>query len=147
MFFESFLPMDYEIISKKHIIEKNRIIGENKLNLILPIIEINENKVHHNKIENKIKKNSFQQFNFKYDNSFFVSLNKQQKEKISNITSDENLKHLVLLTYSNDNEVAIKRLEYVYNILPPKLRINTIYKQEQCYEGNPCNTTNLKLIY
>ena len=56
MFFESFLPMDYEIISKKHIIEKNRIIGENKLNLILPIIEINENKVHHNKIENKIKK-------------------------------------------------------------------------------------------
>lgn len=139
--------MDYEIISKKHIIEKNRIIGENKLNLILPIIEINENKVHHNKIENKIKKNSFQQFNFKYDNLFFVSLNKQQKEKISNITSDENLKHLVLLTYSNDNEVAIKRLEYVYNILPPKLRINTIYKQEHCYEGNPCNTTNLKLIY
>ncbi|MDD3056173.1 MAG: hypothetical protein PHE16_09860 [Aliarcobacter sp.] len=147
MFFESFLPMDYEIISKKHIIEKNRIIGENKLNLILPIIEINENKVHHNKIENKIKKNSFQQFNFKYDNSFFVSLNKQQKEKISNITSDENLKHLVLLTYSNDNEVAIKRLEYVYNMLPPKLRTNTIYKQEQCYEGNPCNTTNIKLIY
>ncbi len=32
-------------------------------------------------------------------------------------------------------------------LLPPKLRVNTIYKQDLCYEGNPCHTTNIKLIY
>lgn len=89
----------------------------------------------------------FQQLNFKYANPFFVNLTKEQKANLSKIIDQKDLKHLVLQTYSNDNEIAIKRLEKIYDALPPKLRVNTIYKQDLCYEGNPCNTTNIKLIY
>jgi len=70
-----------------------------------------------------------------------------QKEQLNKLSKEKNLKHLVLHTYSNDNEIAIKRLETIFNLLPPKLRVNTIYKQDLCYEGNPCDTTNIKLIY
>lgn len=156
MYFESLLPADYEIMSNKHIIDKDKIVIEKKLKLKeLPTANLNYQKIFINKKSNVVKKtnskkaikNKLLQLNIKYANSFFVNLTKEQKEKIKSLSKDKNLKHLVLHTYSEDSEIAVKRLENIYNLLSPKLRVNTIYKQDLCYEGNPCNTTSIKLIY
>ncbi|MGJ0493278.1 hypothetical protein [Aliarcobacter cryaerophilus] len=152
MFFEMLLPVDYEIISNKHIIERDRVVEEKTLELKYSDVNFNKSIVNNKTLkENSFSKaesmSKFQQLNFKYANPFFVNLTKEQKANLSKIIDQKDLKHLVLQTYSNDNEIAIKRLEKIYDALPPKLRVNTIYKQDLCYEGNPCNTTNIKLIY
>ncbi|HJE03993.1 MAG TPA: hypothetical protein K8U92_08955 [Aliarcobacter thereius] len=146
MFFEDFITTDYEILSKKHIIEKDRVVVEQKLTP-KKITTINQVVKENNLSLKNDNKTPFQQYSFKYSNPFFVSLNDEQIKRLKKINNSKGLKHLVLQTYTNDNEVAIKRLEYIYNLLQPKLRINTIYKQDFCYESNPCNTTNIKLIY
>jgi|GEM_PF-3292560 len=160
MFFESFLPTDYEVTTNKHIIHKSRVVIEKRLtlnpdfvaDLNKPVVKIT--KVKKTKKVKEIPNNTsklqmckFQQFNFKYTNEFFISLNKEQEDKLSKIYNNKDLKHLVLHTYSNDKEIATKRLEAIYNLLPPKLRVLTIYKQDLCYESNLCDTTNIKLIY
>ncbi|MCT7910346.1 hypothetical protein N5912_00745 [Arcobacter lacus] len=149
MFFEGLIPTMYETTKNKHLIEKDRLIIEKKLTKISEnTIDISKPIVIKNKTKNvKEKKQFLQQFKIKYSNPFFVNLNDKQKEQLKAIINSKGLKHLVLHTYTNDNEVAIKRLENIYNILPPLLRINTIYKQDLCYEGNICDTTNIKLIY
>lgn len=156
MYFEGVMPtMGYETINKKHVIEKNKIVFEKKLNLIsVPKIDLKNKTIAIDNIKKKSitksNKSSFlglSQLNFKYSNPFFTSLAQEQKEKLNSLSKDKKLKHLVLHTYSNDNEIAIKRLENIYNYLSPQLRVNTIYKQDLCYEGNLCNTTNIKLIY
>ncbi len=55
------------------------------------------------------------QFSLKYSNPFFVGLTTLQKEQLNKLSKEKNLKHLVLHTYSNDNEIAIKRLETIFN--------------------------------
>lgn len=146
MYFEAILPVtDYEISSYKHIMEKDRVVVEKKLELLPKKIDIKK-PIKVTKIAPKTK-NMLRQFSLKYSNPFFVGLTTLQKEQLNNLSKEKNLKHLVLHTYSNDNEIAIKRLETIFNLLPPKLRVNTIYKQDLCYEGNPCDTTNIKLIY
>ena len=155
MYFEAIIPStDYEIENKIHIVEKDKIVLEKRLNFIpTPKVELKNKAIAVNNTKKKSinKSNSgslgLSQLNFKYGNPFFVSLTREQKDKLNSLSKDKKLKHLVLHTYSNDNEIAIKRLENIYNYLPPKLRVNTIYKQDLCYEGNPCNTTNIKLIY
>ncbi len=146
MYFEAILPVtDYEISSYKHIMEKDRVVVEKKLELLPQKIDIKK-PIKVTKTAPKTK-NMLRQFSLKYSNPFFVGLTTLQKEQLNKLSKEKNLKHLVLHTYSNDNEIAIKRLETIFNLLPPKLRVNTIYKQDLCYEGNPCDTTNIKLIY
>lgn len=146
MFFEGLIPATYEITQNKHIIEKDRIVLEKKLIKIDDKIDVSKPIVI-NKAKDVKEKNQLQQFKIKYANPFFINLDDKQKQQLKKIINSKRLKHLVLHTYSNDNEVAIKRLENIYNILPPTLRVNTIYKQDLCYEGNLCDTTNIKLIY
>lgn len=160
MYFETIIQIlqaDYEMKSLQHIIDKDRPVVEKKLtynpykNLEskAPILINDRSKL----IENKTNKdiNKLQQFNFKYKNAFFTSLSREQEKilqkKIIAKFKNDGFKHLVLHTYTNDNNIAIARLEKIYNFLPPNLRVNTIYKQDLCYKGNPCNTTNIKLIY
>ena len=146
MYFEAILPVtDYEISSYKHIMEKDRVVVEKKLELLPQKIDIKK-PIKVTKTAPKTK-NMLRQFSLKYSNPFFVGLTTLQKEQLNKLSKEKNLKHLVLHTYSNDNEIAIKRLETIFNLLPPKLRVNTIYKQDLCYEGTPCDTTNIKLIY
>lgn len=146
MYFEAILPVtDYEISSYKHIMEKDRVVVEKKLELLPQKIDIKK-PIKVTKTAPKTK-NMLRQFSLKYSNPFFIGLTTLQKEQLNKLSKEKNLKHLVLHTYSNDNEIAIKRLETIFNLLPPKLRVNTIYKQDLCYEGNPCDTTNIKLIY
>ena len=146
MYFEAILPVtDYEISSYKHIMEKDRVVVEKKLELLPQKIDIKK-PIKVTKTAPKTK-NMLRQFSLKYSNPFFVGLTTLQKEQLNKLSKEKNLKHLVLHTYSNDNEIAIKRLETIFNLLPPKFRVNTIYKQDLCYEGNPCDTTNIKLIY
>src|SRR5574344_1384806 len=107
MYFESLLPADYEIMSNKHIIDKDKIVIEKKLTLKeLPTANLNYQKIFIDKKSNVVKKtnskkdikNKLLQLNIKYANSFFVNLTKEQKEKINSLSKDKNLKHLVLHT-------------------------------------------------
>jgi hypothetical protein len=115
MFFEMLLPVDYEIISNKHIIERDRVVEEKTLELKYSDVNFNKSIVNNKTLkENSFSKaesmSKFQQLNFKYANPFFVNLTKEQKANLSKIIDQKDLKHLVLQTYSNDNEIAIKRL-------------------------------------
>jgi len=101
MFFESFLPTDYEVTTSKHIIHRSRVVIEKRLtlnsdfvaDLNKPVVKIT--KVKKTKKVKEIPNNTsklqmckFQQFNFKYTNAFLVSLSKEQENKLAKIYSD-----------------------------------------------------------
>ena len=73
------LPVDYEIISNKHIIERDRVVEEKTLELKYSDVNFNKSIVNNKTLkENSFSKaesmSKFQQLNFKY-------YGKRQKEK------------------------------------------------------------------
>lgn len=147
MFFEGIIiSSDYESLQKKHYVDKDRIVEEKKLTAIpnglnkleIPLI-----------LTNKEKKSmdNFRQINFTYKDLNSIKPDDNQIIRFKNLIKGKELKSIVLQTSTNDNNLAIQRLEAIFDLLEPEQRVKTIYQQDFCNKDTLCNITRIKLVY
>ncbi len=157
MFYEFPIYMQYELMSNRHIIDKNNIVVEHRIlnNKKILIDDFIKEKViinnDYKSDEKRIKKNIVINTKnglpkvIKYSNPFFTGLTTNQINSIADEFKNSGITQIIVNTFSNDSEIAENRFQKILEYIKPEFRKLTIFNQKEC--GIKCNITELKAIY